>query len=247
MEKSKKALITGGAGFLGIEQAYLLAQDGFEVVLVDADAERLEMARAALAQRMIDASSMAVDLAAPDAGAAVGRAYPDGFDVLVNNVGYVIVKPLQAIERAEFERQQQVNAHAAFYLSQALAPVMIERGWGRIVNIGSTMLDGMFANFAGYLMSKGALLGLTRALARELGPHGVTVNFVSPGALESPAEHAAWGERWSTFDEEVKGYQSVKRRGGAADIANAVRFLCQDGSGFISGQQLRVDGGWVMA
>jgi NAD(P)-dependent dehydrogenase (short-subunit alcohol dehydrogenase family) len=137
-----------------------------------------------------------------------------------------------------------VNANAAFVLAQTVVPGMRAKGGGAIVNVCSITLGGAWANFVPYVTSKGALLGMTRALARELGPDGIRVNAVSPGAIPTDAEkvhpdpesYARW----------VLAHQSLQRRGTPSDVADAVLFLLSDRARFVTGQNLHVNGGWVM-
>jgi NAD(P)-dependent dehydrogenase (short-subunit alcohol dehydrogenase family) len=121
---------------------------------------------------------------------------------------------------------------------------MRAKGAGAIVNIGSITLGGAWANFVPYVASKGALLGLTRALARELDPAGIRVNAVSPGAIPTDAEKVhpdpAGYARW------VLEHQSLQRRGTPSDVADAVLFLLSDRARFVTGQNLHVNGGWLM-
>ena len=140
---------------------------------------------------------------------------------------------------------QRVNVEAGVICVQAALPHMRAQGWGRIVNIASVTTSGGWSNLAPYIASKSALIGLTRAWAREFGQWGITVNCVSPGAFPTDAEK---------IHPDPEGYtamvlerQAVKRRGAAQDIANALMFFASDASGFVTGQTLNVDGGWVMS
>ena len=119
-----------------------------------------------------------------------------------------------------------------------------QRGWGRIVNIASVTFYGGWANLSPYVASKAALVGLTRAWAREFGGYGITVNAIAPGAFPTDAEKIHPDpEGYTRF---VLDHQAVKRRGRPDDIAQALLFLTSDRAGFITGQTLNVDGGWVM-
>ncbi|HWP66522.1 MAG TPA: SDR family oxidoreductase [Candidatus Limnocylindria bacterium] len=251
MELDGKAiLVTGGAGGLGAETAAVLRSAGARVVIHDREAERGAVVAAA-----INASGafppvrfVAGDLGdLPTARATVLAldAEVGGFYGLVNNAAVIPLRPIADYTIAEYEEIQRVNAHAAFVLTQALAPSMAARGGGAVVNLCSITLGGEWANFVPYVASKGALLGMTRALARELGPAGIRVNAVSPGAIPTDAERVHPNPegyaRW------VLERQSLKFRGTPRDVAEAVLFLLSDRSRFISGQNLNVNGGWLMA
>jgi len=168
----------------------------------------------------------------------------NGFFGLVNNAAVVPLKPIGDYALEEYERIQRVNSHVAFVLVQALAPSMRTRGGGAVVNICSITLGGEWANFVPYVASKGALLGLTRALARELGPDNIRVNAVSPGAIPTDAEKVHPDPEG--YARHVIERQSLKFRGTPEDIADAVHFLLSDRARFITGQNLHVNGGWLM-
>jgi 3-oxoacyl-[acyl-carrier protein] reductase len=249
MELAGKAvLVTGGAGGLGATMARTLQAAGARVVIHDRDATR----GAAVANALAATGGVPVRFVVGDLGDLAGTraqvlALDDdvgGFFGLVNNAAVVPLKPLGAYTLDEYETIQRVNAHAAFVLAQALAPSMAKRGGGAIVNVGSITLGGEWANFVPYVASKGALIGMTRALARELGPAGVRVNAVSPGAIPTDAEKVhpdpeAYA-RW------VLERQALKFRGTPGDVAEVVLFLLSERSRFITGQDLGVNGGWRM-
>ena len=153
-------------------------------------------------------------------------------------------KKLNEFDLEQYRAVQAVNVDAHVALTLAAVPRMKARGWGRIVNVASITFYGGWDRLFPYVASKGALIGLTRAWARELGPFGITVNAISPGAIPTDAEKIHPDpEGYTRF---VLEHQSVKRRGNPEDVANAMLFLSSDSSSFISGQTLNVDGGWVM-
>ena len=245
----RAVLLTGGAGGLGSAMARRLRDAGAGVVIHDRDTARGASVAAALnaAGSGPPVRFVAGDLgdlpAVRDQALALDRE-AGGFHGLVNNAAVVPLKPIADYTLEEYERIQRVNAHAAFALVQALAPAMRARRGGAVVNVCSITLGGEWANFVPYVASKGALLGMTRALARELGPDGIRVNAVSPGAIPTAAEkvhpdpdgYARW----------VLERQSLKYRGTPDDIAAAVHFLLSDAARFITGQNLDVNGGWLM-
>jgi NAD(P)-dependent dehydrogenase (short-subunit alcohol dehydrogenase family) len=245
----KTVLVTGGAGGLGSVMAAVLRRAGARVVIHDRQATRgervaAEINAAAGGPPVRFVAGDLADLAASRAQVLALDHEIGGFVGLVNNAAVIPRKPIADYSLDEYEAIQRVNAHAAFVLAQALAPGMAARGGGAIVNVCSITLGGEWANFVPYVTSKGALLGLTRALARELGPAGIRVNAVSPGAIPTDAEQVhpdpEGYARW------VLKRQSLKVRGTPEDIAETVLFLLSERSRFITGQNLDVNGGWLM-
>ncbi len=236
----KRALVTGGAGGIGSAIVRLFAAEGAEVVVHDL----LRSDGVALAAST-PATFIAGDLRDTQALLAeVARAGP--FDILVNNAAIDPIGPLESYESAAYDETQAINARAAFLLSQAVVPSMKQRGGGAIVNIISVTLSGGWAEKVPYVMSKGALLGLTRALAREVGPAGIRVNAVSPGAIPTELERKFWGNDRAAFDRTVIEKQPLKFRGSPEVIAEATLFLASPRSRFITGHELHVNGGWYM-
>ena len=167
-----------------------------------------------------------------------------GFDVVVNNAAIYPSKPFEDYTLEEQQAVQRVNVDAGIVCVQVALPHMRKKGWAEIVNIASVTAYGGWANLSPYVQSKGALIALTRAWAREFGPYGITVNAVAPGAFPTEAEKIhSDPEGYVRF---VLDHQAVKRRGRPNDIANALMFFISRELGFITGQTLNVDGGWVM-
>jgi NAD(P)-dependent dehydrogenase (short-subunit alcohol dehydrogenase family) len=232
----KHALITGGLGCIGqaMGQAFLAA--GARVTVLD----RPDLDTTALPD---GTGWLGVDL--NDLGAAQAQVAAAGpFDILVNNAALIINKPFEAFSLQDYEDQQRVNSSAVFALVRACAPVMKAKGWGRVINLTSLALNGQWEGYVPYLASKGAVLGLTKALARELGPHGITVNAIAPGAVVSDAENRVFAERLEHYAAWVIERQSIKSRILPADVASLAVFLASDAARMISGQNIGVDGGW---
>ena len=236
----KRALVTGGAGGIGSAIVRLLAAEGAEVVVHD-----LPRSSGAVLAASVQATFIAGDLRDTTALLAdVARAGP--LDILVNNAAIDPIGPIESYDSAAYDETQAINARAAFLLSQAVVPGMKQRGGGAIVNIMSVTLSGGWTEKVPYVMSKGALLGLTRALAREVGPAGIRVNAVSPGAIPTELERKYWGNDRAAFDRTVTEKQSLKFRGSPEDIAEATLFLASPRSRFVTGHELHVNGGWYM-
>jgi len=245
----RTALVTGAAGGLGSVTAAALARRGARVLVLDLPAspgirvaDQIEQETGPGAARFVPADLADLDAArvlVADLAAEYG-----GIDILVNNAAIYPRKPLDQYTTQEWQQVQRINADAAFVCAQAVVPSMRRTGSGRIVNIASITFFGGFELLAPYVTSKGALVGLTRALARELGPSGITVNAVAPGAFPTAAEMIHPDQEG--YERFVLDHQAVKRRGRPEDIANAVLFFAAEESGFITGQLLAVDGGWVM-
>jgi 3-oxoacyl-[acyl-carrier protein] reductase len=245
----KRVIVTGAAGGLGSVMATVFASEGAHVALVDLPESRGgEVAEGINAAGGAGSASFtACDLAnlerARDVMAEIA-ARPGGVDVLVNNAAIYPSKAISDYTIAEWQLVQRTNVDAAFVSAQAVLPAMRAAGSGRIVNVSSITFFGILPLLAPYVTSKGALVGLTRALARECGADGVTVNAIAPGAFPTAAEAIHPDpEGYNAF---VLDQQAVKRRGRAQDVANAVLFLSAQESSFITGQLLCVDGGWLM-
>jgi 3-oxoacyl-[acyl-carrier protein] reductase len=248
--RNRKVLLTGAAGGLGTAITLAFAKAGARVLALDiagarGDALLAECARAhAPAELVRFVPGDLADLAATGALVSALCTEEGGIDTLINNAA---IYPSQAIEDytiEQLEAVQRVNVQASIVATQAIIPGMKARGFGRIINVASVTLNGGWANILPYVASKGAVIGMTRALARELGPSGITVNCISPGAFPTDAEKIHPDlEGYTRF---ILDHQAVKRRGRPEEIADAMMFFASDRSGFITGQTLNVDGGWAM-
>lgn len=249
--EGRHILVSGAAGGLGTGLCLRLARDGARILATDVSEEKGRHLLDALANAGIaedccnflvldqsDAANVAASIA--EASARLGAP-----DTLINNAA---IYPSMAAEELPFdlfEKVQAVNVGGAVALANACLPGMQAKGFGRIVNVASITFDTGYRDLSAYVAAKGALIGLTRVWAREFGVHGITVNAVSPGAFPTDAEkiHADPAQ----YTQFVLDQQAIKRRGSSADFAGLVAFLIGHDAGFITGQTIRVDGGWMMA
>jgi 3-oxoacyl-[acyl-carrier protein] reductase len=238
------AIVTGAAQGLGRAFANRLADDGASVVVADRNADG---AAAVVAELGADrAMAVQVDVADETAVAGMVEAVLDRHgrvDVLVNNASIfstIRMQPFEEISVEEWDQLMAVNVRGVFLCCRAVVPAMRAAGYGKIVNISSATVWIGRPNYLHYVTSKAALLGLTRALAKELGPDGIRVNAVTPGATETevPRETVTPAQV-----DAIIGMQSLKRREVAADLVGTVSFLASDDSDFITGQTINVDGG----
>lgn len=240
------ALVTGAAQGIGRAIAQALAQAGARIHLVDLDAEGVTAAA-----RELGAAAHVADLGGPAAAqetvaavlAAEGR-----LDLLVNAAGGVrgqIGRPIEEISESDWRAIFAANVDAAFFLSQAVAPAMKQAAYGRIVNISSGAgLRPSLTGIQAYASAKHALVGLTRQLAWELGPHGITVNSVAPGFVRSnPATERQWQSYGAEGQKRLVEGIHTRRLGTPADIAHASLFFLSEQAGWTTGQILSVDGG----
>lgn len=249
--EGKTALVTGGAGGIGSMVCAALLESGCRVVLHDLPASDGEAKARALGERFGDGRAIfapgdLIDLPRLKHESETLAAAVDGFDFLVNNAAIDPVAPIEAYSIEEFLAVQTINAHAAFILCQTLTPHMKRKGGGAIVNIMSVILSGGWSEKVPYAMSKGALLGLTRSAARELGPHNIRVNAVSPGAIPTQLEHKHYGDDRAGFDQRMIEKQALPFRSDIRDVADAAVYLLSPLSRFVTGQELHVNGGMYM-
>ena len=246
--KDQVAIVTGGGGGLGVGICKGLVGAGARVVIAELEPERgtaleseinADGGEALFVQTDVSDKS-SVDAMVVKTLEAFGRV-----DILVNNAAIYPSRPFTEIDPAEWDQVFAVNVRGYYQCARAVYPHMKQQGRGKIVNMSSiTFLLGKWANLLDYISTKGAVVGFTKALAYELGPDGINVNCIAPGAFPTDAEKIHPDpEGYNQF---VLDSQSIKRRGTPQDMANAVLFLVSDMSDFINGQTLAVDGGWSM-
>jgi 3-oxoacyl-[acyl-carrier protein] reductase len=239
----KIAFIKGGSRGIGAAIAKRLAADGAAVAITYISAEAKAQA---LVNEIKEAGGKAIALQADSADAAalsgairktvetLGR-----LDILVNNAGVLAIGPLEQFSLDDFDRTLAVNVRSVFVATQEAARHMT--AGGRIINIGSTNAERMpFAGGGPYAMSKSALVGLTRGLARDLGPRGITVNNVQPGPVDTDMNPDS-----GDFAATLKGMMALGRYGTTDEIAGFVSYLASDEAGYVTGASLSIDGGFA--
>jgi 3-oxoacyl-[acyl-carrier protein] reductase len=238
------AVVTGGARGIGFATARRLAADGARVVLFDRDGEANERAAATLMAEGAGASAREVDVTDQHSvgnGVQWALATAGRIDVLVNNAGVYPHTPFEGLDLDEWRRVMSVNLDGMFLCTRAVYTHMKKRGSGRIVNVSSATFFIGYPEMTAYIASKGGIVGFTRALASEAGPHGITVNCVTPGLIET--EGTADEDPTGELFEEIVGGQAVGRRGRPEDIAEVIAYLASPAASFITGQTVNVDGG----
>ena len=242
----KTAIVTGAATGIGRATAQLLAERGARVVAAGLQSERLRETVAEIAAAGGEAIAVDADVSDPAAIEQVAARAQEAFggaDVLVNNAASYPIGPWHEMDAAQWDAVFATNIRGYFLMARAVRPQMIARGGGAVVNVASVTFFTGNALLLAYVASKGAVIGFTRALAREAGPEGIRANAVAPGAFPTAATeiHADQEGLWR----DVLEAQSIKRRGEVEDVARAIAFFASDDSSFVSGQTLLVDGGWM--
>jgi NAD(P)-dependent dehydrogenase (short-subunit alcohol dehydrogenase family) len=243
----RAAIVTGGGSGIGLAISERLAADGISVAVLDRDGDAAEEAAAKISASGGTAMGVTADVTVRSdvdaAVAAVGAAY-GAPTILVNNAGLDGFSPFLNLSLEAWNRVLEVNLTGTFQCCQAVLPGMIEAGWGRIVNISSSSAHGGQPLMAHYVASKAGVIGLTKSLALEFGPKGITVNTIPPGFIDTPMLRKS--EAKGLLGEGVEHHEKltpVRRVGRPEDIAATCAFLVRDEASYITGQVIGVNGG----
>jgi NAD(P)-dependent dehydrogenase (short-subunit alcohol dehydrogenase family) len=243
------AVVTGGGSGMGLEICVQLAARGDKVAVVDLSAEAAEKAAAGIGESGGIAIGLQADVAnraAIDAAYAAVRDRLGPIEILVTSAGLDEFCDFTDITAAQWDRMIAVNLTGTFNCLQAAVPDMLAGGWGRIVTISSSSAQSGAKRMAHYVASKGGVMGITKALALELAPKGITVNTIPPGFIDTPMVRRA-EDKGDVPDVNLIAKQTpVRRAGTPQDIAAACVFLCSEEAGYITGQSLNVNGGWYL-
>lgn len=237
----KVALVTGASSGMGKATTIALAQQGANVVAAARRFDKLQ----ALQNDHITPVKMDVTVRSEVDGAVALAIKTYGkLDILVNNAGVLDYSPFLDMKEENWDKVIDTNLKGYFYCAQAAAKEMVKNKWGRIINIASIASGGVGVGYpmiAHYVASKGGIIGLTEALAGELGPMGITVNAVGPGAIETEMTQGITDQQKQGMFQRLP----IKRIGTASEIAAAVVYFASQESAYTTGATLYVDGGWL--
>ncbi|CAJ1587267.1 SDR family NAD(P)-dependent oxidoreductase [[Mycobacterium] wendilense] len=246
---NRVAVVTGGASGMGEATCHELGRRGCSVAVVDVNAQAAQRVADDLRRDGVTATAVRADVTdragVQDAFAKV-RAELGPIEILVTSAGLFGFASFADITVDDWQRMIDVNLTGTFHCCQVALPDMVAAGWGRIVMISSSSAQRGTPFAAHYASSKGALLTLTKSLAREYASVGITVNNIPPSGIETPMQHQSQAAGHLPDNDTIAANIPMGRLGTGADIAAAVGFLCSEEAGFITGQTLGVNGGSVM-
>ena len=246
---NRVAVVTGGASGMGEATCHELGRRGYQVAVLDLNAEAAQRVTEELRAEGVTALAVGVDVsdrAGVEEAFAKVRSQLGPVSALVTSAGMFAYACFADITVDSWQKMLDVNLTGTFHCCQVALPDMVDAGWGRIVLISSSSAQRGTPFAAHYASSKGALLTLTKSLAREYATAGITVNNIPPSGIETPMQHASQAAGHLPSNETIAANIPLGRLGTGADIAAAVGFLCSEEAGFITGQTLGVNGGSVM-
>ena len=246
---TRVAVVTGGASGMGEAKCHELGRRGHKVAVLDLNDEAAQRVAEELRSQGVTALGVAADVTdrpmVEEAFAKV-RSELGSVGILVTSAGQFDYSPFTEITPESWARIIDVNLTGTFHCCQVAIPGMVAAGWGRIVMISSSSAQRGSPFAAHYAASKGGVITLTKSLAREYAPAGITVNNIPPSGIETPMQHQGQAAGYLPSNEQMASNIPVGHLGTGADIAAAVGFLASEEAGFITGQTLGVNGGGVM-
>lgn len=246
---NKVALVTGAAAGIGAACAKRLAKEGIAVGVLDLDEARCADTVQAIKDARGDAIALGADVSKRDQVFAAVQKLRDAFGpitILVNNAGVTDFTPFEQVTDELWDFVYAVNVRGPMIMTQAVLPDMKAAHWGRIVNISSSSAQTGAINMIPYSSSKGAVVTMTRSMAQEFGPLGITVNNIPPGSVMGTIMSEANRDKFQIPSEVLLSTLPVRRMGEPDDIANACAWLCNDASSYVTGQTIGVNGGRVV-
>ncbi|MFM0351591.1 SDR family NAD(P)-dependent oxidoreductase [Paraburkholderia sp. RL17-347-BIC-D] len=245
---SRAAVVTGGGSGIGEATALALAHQMVSIVVADVNIDNAKRVAGQIEQAGGKATAIRIDVSNAD---SIERAFSlaedwngGAVDILVNSAGIMGVKPILAYPIDEWERVMSVNVTGSFLCAKRAGKGMVAQKYGRIINVASISAARAGIGRAAYGTSKAAVVGLTRQLAIELGPHGVTANALAPGPVVTAMTESSYNTQT------VNAYTSMipaRRLGTVEEMADAILFLASETAGFVNGVMLPVDGGYLAA
>jgi 2-hydroxycyclohexanecarboxyl-CoA dehydrogenase len=247
---SRVAIVSGGASGIGAAITRRFARRGDKVAILDLRSDTLKQHVSSLQNEGADVRGYEADVtdrAAVQEAVASARTDLGPIHIAVTSAGITAYAPFTELSIEEWDRTLAINLTGTFNCVQAAIPDMIDAGWGRVVTISSTAGQAAAPGQAHYVASKGGVIALTRALAAEFAGNGITVNTIPPALVDTPMARAAEadGTLPASLDD-VGAMLPLKRVGTSEDVAAACEFLCSDDAGYITGQQINVNGGIYM-
>ncbi|WP_416979649.1 SDR family NAD(P)-dependent oxidoreductase [Streptomyces sp. T028] len=246
---ARVAVVTGAASGIGLSIARHLADRGHSLALFDRDGDEVRRAVKEVRADGVRALAYEVDVtdrAAVDTALETAREALGPVEIMVTSAGVDAFAPVTDITAQEWDRVLAVNLTGTFHCVQAVVPDMLAAGWGRIVTISSSSAQSGAPRMAHYVASKGGVIALTKALAFELAPHGITVNTIPPSIIDTPMARQAERDGDHPGIDATAALTPVRRVGTPEDVAAACAFLCSESAGFITGQIIGVNGGWYI-
>ena len=248
-ETARVAVVTGGGSGMGRAICHRLAASGHAVAVLDIDGDATERVAKEVEADGGRAHSVPVDVsdrAAVDAAMDQARSAFGPIGILVTSAGIEGFESFLDITVDAWERMLAVNLTGTFHCVQTVVPDMIDAGWGRIVTISSSSAQSGTRRMAHYVASKGGVIAFTKALALDLARHGITVNTIPPGAIDTPMMRRPIESGAMGSVDQIVARAPLGRLGTPEDIAAACAFLCSEEAGYVTGQQINVNGAWYI-